>query len=183
MSMGFFNKLSEQTSNVSGDIAGAFSHSDLIYPLGHSLALGFILFVITYITSAKGISPDKLGSKFIKEKIKLLNGSANILFLCIGLTAIMILVNDNIARAFSIGAAIALVRFRIRLGQKTVGSNVLFGIIAGISCGLNQIPLAWMMTGIYLVLTVVLTLIVQGLQKGIVVELNSDSATRSNTES
>ena len=65
----------------------------------------------------------------------------------------MILVNNNLARAFSIGAAIALVRFRIKLGRKGAAANILFGIIGGIACGLNEITLAWLITLLYLFIT------------------------------
>ncbi len=88
-------------------------------------------------------------------------GASNLLFLCVGLCGLMLLVNDNLARAFAIAAAIALVRFRIKLDQKSINASLLFAILAGMACGLDATGLAWMSTGIYIALFVVLIVIVQ----------------------
>lgn len=71
---------------------------------------------------------------------ELLLGSANVLFLCFGMTGIMILVNNNLARAFAIGAAIAVVRFRIKFNSQ--GSMLFFGVLVGMACGVGQIETA-----------------------------------------
>jgi cell division protein FtsW (lipid II flippase) len=131
-----------------------YSLQDLLHLLGHSLLVGIVLAGLTYITSAQMTNKKKKGPN--KKRSKLILGASNILYLCVGLTAVMILVNDNLARAFSIGAAIALVRFRIKLGQKSAGSNILFGIIGGIACGLGEIRLAWLTTFIYLILSLII---------------------------
>jgi len=127
-----------------------YSFVDLLVLLGHSFIIGVILVGITYYSSTTLLNPKK---NLKNQKIKLLLGSSNILFLCLGLTTVMLLVNNNLARAFSIGAAIALVRFRIKLGAKGAAANILFGIIAGIACGLNEIELAWLITAMYLIIS------------------------------
>ena len=66
-------------------------------------------------------------------------GSANVLFLCFGMTGIMILVNNNLARAFAIGAAIAVIRFRIKFDGKGLGSSLFFGVLVGMACGVGQV--------------------------------------------
>ncbi|MFN8370724.1 MAG: hypothetical protein U0T83_08905 [Bacteriovoracaceae bacterium] len=105
---------------------------------------------------------EELGYKKIHQ---LIFGSANILYLTVGLTGIMLLVNNNLARAFAIGASLALVRFRVKLSQKAVDSNFLFGIIAGIACGLKEITLGWVITIVYILLQTSLYLIVKSAHK------------------
>lgn len=95
------------------------------------------------------------------ETLQMFLGASNLLFLCVGLCGLMLLVNDNLARAFAIAAAIALVRFRIKLDQKSINASLLFAILAGMACGLDATGLAWMSTGIYIALFVVLIVIVQ----------------------
>jgi membrane-associated HD superfamily phosphohydrolase len=114
----------------------------LFFLLGHSAAVGLILCLITYCSNNKS-NMDKI------KRQNLILSTSNIMYLTTGLTTIMILVNNNLARAFSIGAAIALVRFRVKLGDKGAAANILFAIIAGISCGLDEVRLAWIITGFY----------------------------------
>jgi hypothetical protein len=64
----------------------------------------------------------------------------------------MILVNNNMVRAFAIGAAIALVRFRIKLDGKSANASLLFAILAGIACGLSELSLAWTLLATYVLL-------------------------------
>lgn len=84
---------------------------------------------------------------------ELLLGSANVLFLCFGMTGIMILVNNNLARAFAIGAAIAVVRFRIKFNSQ--GSMLFFGVLVGMACGVGQIATAVGVTVAYAILQAV----------------------------
>jgi hypothetical protein len=79
-------------------------------------------------------------------------GSANLIFLCVGLTGFMLLLNNNLVRAFAIAAAIALVRFRVKLDQKSLNATLLFGILAGMACGLHEVMLAWALTITYILL-------------------------------
>jgi hypothetical protein len=75
------------------------------------------------------------------------------------MTSVMVLVNNNLARAFAIGAAIALIRIRIKLAKNMSNSNVLFSIVCGIACGLNEMGLAWLSTGTYFLITISLWII------------------------
>ena len=91
-----------------------------------------------------------------KKKLRsTLYGSGNLLFLCVGLTGTMVLVNNNMVRAFAIGAAIALVRFRIKLDGKSANASLLFAILCGIACGLGGVSLAWTLLGAYVLLAVI----------------------------
>ncbi len=98
------------------------------------------------------------------SNLEIFLGAANLLFLCVGLTGIMLLVNNNLARAFAIAAALALTRFRIKLDQKSVNASLLFAILIGMACGLGEERLAWMATGIYIVLFVILFIVVRMLK-------------------
>lgn len=104
------------------------------------------------------VKPGKSGKD---DTLQIFLGASNLLFLCVGLTGLMLLVNDNLARAFAIAAAIALVRFRVKLDQKSINASLLFAILAGMACGLDAIELAWTSTGIYIALFALLLLFVQ----------------------
>ena len=117
---------------------------------------------VTNVEPAPAVSGSK--SKKVDKQDETLQqflGASNLLFLCVGLTGLMLLVNDNLARAFAIAAAIALVRFRVKLDQKSVNASLLFAILAGMACGLNNIELAWTATAIYMVLFALILLLVQ----------------------
>jgi len=141
--------LSKMSTTVMPVVGADIYH--VAFLLLNSLLLGFFLSVVTYLTSKHFLKQND--SKYQREKAKLILGSSNILYLCLGLTGVMLLVNNNLARAFAIAAAIALVRFRIKLGPKSASSNILFGIIGGIACGLNEILLAWMITILYAIVS------------------------------
>lgn len=96
---------------------------------------------------------------------ELILGSANVLFLCFGMTGIMILVNNNLARAFAIGAAIAVVRFRIKFDSQGLASTLFFGVLVGMACGVGQLLTATIITGAYGVLQLIIILLMNATQK------------------
>src|SRR5690606_30509091 len=55
-------------------------------------------------------------------------------------------------RAFGIIAAIAIVRFRIKLDQKSLNSSLIFAILSGLACGAMEFNLAWYLVGTYVLL-------------------------------
>ncbi|MBF0300584.1 MAG: hypothetical protein HQK51_17860 [Oligoflexia bacterium] len=146
---------------------------ELLILLSNSLLCGLVLTIITfYVAKSLSTNTSKSYDPKIEEKDKenknkeeaiettnLFLGSANILFLCISLTGVMILVNNNLARAFAIGAALAITRFRVKVGPKILASNLLFGVIIGVANGLSEITLAWLLTIIYVFLELVLLFI------------------------
>jgi len=132
-----------------------FGPEAVMYLMGHSVLLGLVLGVITYAKLSLSRRRDLTkydANQELEFILGLINDSSTIVFLCVGLSGMMILVNNNLARAFAIAAGIALVRMRISLGKERTGSNLLFGIIGGIACGLNELNVAWASTFIYLVL-------------------------------
>ena len=178
--MGKFPKVEDGTALI------RLSDHQMFILLLHSIALGMILVIATFyeikylseypsraMMEADGDEDDDDDSAknspehaAPKKKVKGVNnleiflGASNLLFLCVGLTGIMLLVEGSIARAFAIAAALALTRFRIKLDQKSINASLLFAILAGMACGLEQVRLAWMATGIYLALFLFLLLMV-----------------------
>ncbi len=77
--------------------------------------------------------------------------SSNIAFLCVGVTSVMILVASDLARAFAVAAAIALVRFRIKMSESS-GSSLFFAVIVGMACGVDQLWIALQLSLIFVTL-------------------------------
>lgn len=90
--------------------------------------------------------------------------SSNIAFLCIGVTSVMILVASDLARAFAVAAAIALVRFRIKMSEGS-GSSLFFAVIVGMACGVDQLRIAVQLTLIFVTLQIVLVMLVGRLSR------------------
>ena len=157
------NLISRSLASTQNIVIG-YSIHDLLFILGNSFLIATLLCIITYLTN-RNLLKDPDGPS--EEKIELILGTVNILYLCMGMTSVMILVNNNLARAFAIGAAIALIRFRVKLALNMSNSNVLFSIVCGIACGLNEISLAWLSTGSYFVITILLWIITDSINKKI----------------
>jgi hypothetical protein len=132
--------------------------------LANSVGLGMVLALVTYLAVRDTADGDK------KELGKALQGVANLLFLCVGLTGTMILVNNNMVRAFGVGAAIALVKFRIKLDGKSANASLLFAILSGIACGLSETVLAWILLATYVVLMAMTTVITRMMIKSKAIE-------------
>jgi hypothetical protein len=148
-----------------------FAASVVLELYGHSVVLGFLLAIIGYanLVVFNG-SPEK-----IEQKIEYLSSSATILFLCVAMSGIIILVDNNLARAFAIGAALSLVRFRAKIGKSTSNTQLLFGVLIGIACGLHEFPVAWTSMLIYTIVQSSVFVIVHFLRKGGSSNLGKDS--------
>jgi len=157
------NLISRSLASTQNVIIG-YSLNDLLFIMANSFIIATLLCLITYLTSRNLLKDPKGPSE---EKIELILGTVNILYLCTGMTSVMILVNNNLARAFAIGAAIALIRFRVKLSKNMSNSNVLFSIVCGIACGLNEINLAWLSTGSYFLITILLWVITGSINRKI----------------
>ncbi len=115
---------------------------------GHALLIGSLLMALTWWVTKK-IGNGSLAKDRLTSESEIIITASNVLFLCVGMTAVMILVNDNLARAFAIGAAIALVRFRIKVAGKFPGMALFYGVLTGMACGVNRADLAWGVTIIF----------------------------------
>jgi len=108
--------------------------------MGHAAIIGTALMLVLYWASKKGMTK-KEGKGSSPSDVVL--ASSNVLFMTFGMAAVMLLVNNNLARAFAIGAAIALIRFRIKVDNKTLGMSILYGVIAGMACGIGEVATAY----------------------------------------
>jgi len=167
--------------------------------LALSIALGIVLMIIAVWSSKKigqklAIShtlaaPDnsllKETGKFEKSLrtsyVELVMSSSNVLFLCFGMTGIMILVNNNLARAFAIGAAIAVIRFRVKFDDKGLGSTLFFGVLVGMACGVGQVQTALVITTTYGILQAIIIFLISLETQSEKLNRTSQALTRINT--
>lgn len=61
-----------------------------------------------------------------------------IVLLCVGGSLVWIIVADNLARAFGLAGALALIRYRTRMRDPKDTTIVFFAMIVGMGCGLHQ---------------------------------------------
>jgi hypothetical protein len=133
-----------------GAVQQTLPMNQLISLMGQSVSMGVILASVTFVAVRSIYGKQNLNSP--AELFKLLIGSSNLLFLCVGMTGITLLINNNIVRAFAIIAALALVRFRVKLDQKNINASILFSVLVGTACGLQEVLIAWVMIGFYVIL-------------------------------
>lgn len=134
--------------------------AEVIESMGHSIVLGLVLVLSTFWVG-RNLDRRAMGTNLTsKDHLKEIIGAMNLMFLTVGLCGIMILINNSIFRAFAIVAAIALVRFRVKLDNKALGSAMIFAILAGMACGVREIGFGYLSVGVFLVLTGILMLTV-----------------------
>jgi hypothetical protein len=141
----------------------SINQTRMLVLMGHSLVLGLFLMIVTVwaqsrvfanakpapVAPAPPVAPVPPGAEQGLEAVEnetlpeMLLSSANVLYLCFGMTAVMLLVANNIARAFAIGAAIALVRFRIKLNSKALSIALFYGVLTGMACGVDQLNIGY----------------------------------------
>jgi uncharacterized membrane protein YhiD involved in acid resistance len=68
--------------------------------------------------------------------------------LCLGGALIWVIVGNNLARAFGLGGALSLIRFRTPVRDPKDTVVVFFSIIIGMACGLGQYSTALIGTGV-----------------------------------
>ena len=61
------------------------------------------------------------------------------------MASVILLVGSNVARAFSMAGAFALVRFRSAPGSAKDISVVFFAMATGLACGLGFVTFAWVL--------------------------------------
>jgi hypothetical protein len=122
--------------------------------LAHSALIGAVLMLLLVWTSQTSKKDGKSSSKDTKamSSSEVLLNASNVLFLSFGMTGVMLLVNNNLARAFAIGAAIALVRFRVKFDSKSVGMSLFYALLTGMACGVGEVSTAYAIVGFYGVL-------------------------------
>lgn len=125
---------------------------EVISILGHSILIGFVLALATYFVGRYLEKKFSLVSVGAVEQPREIIGAMNLMFLTVGLCGLMILINNSFLRAFAIVATIAVVRFRVKLDSKALGSAMIFAILAGMACGVRELGLAYISVGVFLLL-------------------------------
>ena len=148
---GFVNELGM------GGAAESQSVEALFESMGHSALLGLCLMLLTAWVSSSSVMKKLTAVSSLDESAvnkapvappsaaDLIFSSANVLYLCFGMTGMMLIVNNNIARAFAIAAAIALVRFRIKVDSKILSMSLFYGVLTGMACGVGHVFVAYML--------------------------------------
>ncbi|SFU48856.1 protein of unknown function [Clostridium sp. DSM 8431] len=100
------------------------------------------------------------------------NGFAlTLVMLPVIISIIILLVGNNVARAFSLAGAFSIIRFRSAPGDPKDISYVFFTLAVGLACGMGYVGYAILFTVIICLLLVLLNKINFGKQKGKVVQL------------
>jgi len=131
---------------------GQMDYVQVISQLGQSVVLGVLLMQLTFWVTRRTAS--LRARERDDSPTESFHGAISVLFFCFGMTGVMILVQDSIARAFAIGAAIALVRFRIRVGN-VLSSAFLFSVVIGMACGVGNLPVAWSLAALYSLVSII----------------------------
>lgn len=131
--------------------------NEAIINMGHSALLGAGLMLITVLATHHTVTAPAASTAVVPGEepdspAELVLSSANVMFICFGMTAVMQLVNNNLARAFTIGAAIALIRFKIKMNSKAVNMGLFYGAVVGMACGVDQVVLGYAAVGFFAVL-------------------------------
>jgi len=128
-----------------------------------SVGLGVLLTLVNVLISSwmpkSAVAPDPDAPS---TSAAILLSSSNIVFLCVGVTGVMLLVASDLARAFAVGAAIALVRFRIKMSEGS-GSSLFFALIVGMACGVDHVRIATQLALIFIILQFAMLLMVKRL--------------------
>lgn len=145
------------------------SFQEAIVDMGHSALLGAALMLITVWASYQSVAPATSTAVIPPEEIEtpaeLVLSSANVMFICFGMTAVMQLVNNNLARAFTIGAAIALIRFKIKMNSKAINMGLFYGAVVGMACGVDAAVLGYVAVGFFGLLQVFTLLMSKAVDK------------------
>ncbi len=129
--------------------AGRPIHFEVALPLiMHALGMGIFLMICS-MTAQLLLSGPATPERPAETPAELVQSSAHVLFMCIAICCLIIVVDNNLARAFTLGAAIALIRFKTKLGEKTSSTALLFGILCGMSAGIAMSDIGWLLAILY----------------------------------
>lgn len=106
--------------------------------LAHAGFLGLLLMGLTAWVSGNSTVESASPNETPPSPSERIFSAANVLYLCFGMSGMMLIVNNNIARAFAIAAAIALVRFRIKVNSKILSMALFYGVLTGMACGVGH---------------------------------------------
>lgn len=125
----------------------------LLAALGTSLVLGFLISVV-YMHTQRSKSPSQ-------------SFSLTLVMLPIVVTVIILLVGSNVARAFSLAGAFAIIRFRSAPGDAKDITFVLFTMAIGLATGMGYLAYAAIITVVMCAVMLVLEFAKFGHPRGI----------------
>lgn len=129
------------------------SSLDVVLGFANALVLGILLVIVTQFFLRRWDDKDKLTRRRVKEL--LVAGSSQI-FYCVGITALIFLVERSLVRALIMIAIFTLFRFRVQVTFETFTSSLLFSLVIGLSCGSLKLVLAWVIFAVYVVILLLL---------------------------
>ena len=129
----------------------SFTFINAIIVLVTSIVLGLIISLSYMKTNNK----DRFGSNF----------SITLIMLPVIIAIIILLVGNNVARAFSLAGAFSIIRFRSAPGDPKDIAYIFFTLAVGLACGMGYIGYSILFTFVLCLLMLVLEKINFGLNK------------------
>lgn len=124
-------------------------HFEVALPMiAHALGMGIFLMLCS-MTAQLLMTGPATPERPTETPAELVQSSSHVLFMCIAICCLIIVVDNNLARAFTLGAAIALIRFKTKLGEKASSTALLFGIICGMAAGIGMSDIGWLLAVLY----------------------------------
>ena len=137
---------------ISSTTGESFTLTNALIVLITSIVLGLIISLSYMHTNNK----DRFGSNF----------SVTLVMLPVIIAIIILLVGNNVARAFSLAGAFSIIRFRSAPGDPKDIAYVFFTLAVGLTCGMGYIGYAVIFTVILSALMFILDIINFGTPKG-----------------
>ena len=126
-------------SSVNGE---SFTLNNTLIIIGVSIILGLIISLVYMFTHKKeGYTP---------------GFTLTLVMLPIIISIIILLVGNNVARAFSLSGAFSIIRFRSAPGNPKDIAYVFFTLAVGLACGMGYIEYAAIITAILCILMIIL---------------------------
>ena len=120
----------------------SFTLTNALIVIGASIALGFIISIVYMYTHKKdGYAP---------------GFTLTLIMLPVIISIIILLVGNNVARAFSLAGAFSIIRFRSAPGDPKDISYVIFTLAVGLACGMGYVGYGFIVTVILCVLMIIL---------------------------
>ncbi len=122
----------------------------------NTFGAGLVLGCASYLLDASVAKKSPIGGA---DPVARMVNASNQLIMCVGVGGMMLLIEQNLVRAVVLFAAMALVRFRVRVSEKSLSASFFFSVIAGMATGMGEIELAWIFTSVFMGLSLILSAI------------------------
>lgn len=131
-------------SLTSGDIATELTMKSVLLILASSILIGLVISVVYLFTHRK----DGYSQAFC----------VSLILLSPIVALVILLIGNNVARAFSLAGAFALIRFRSAPGDPKDIAFVFMSVVMGLACGMGYYTYAALATAIILAVIIILHL-------------------------